>query len=849
LSAKKPFGVVLSIMTIVWLWSSSTAGLLPAAAQPAALAQPAADAQQVAGVAMEALAAFGGHFKYGEWLPVWVYLENRGSDLEVEARVRVTGRLSATTYARHVSMPAGSRKRVPVYVLPNNFSRELEVQLVDTEENLLLSRQVAVKPQANVTLLVGIVALERGAMSLISAAEMPGQRRPKVLVDLSVDELPERVEGLRSFDVLILNDVDTSSVTPGQRQALEAWVGRGGQLVIGGGAGARRTASGLPESMLPVVPDRELEVDALPGLAEYLSGTGDSGSTATQDRTERVRVPGPFVIAAGHVGEGRTLAEQEGLPLIRERVAGSGSVCFVALDLASSPFDAWAGTVRFWERLIMVRAAYPQNLPPDLSPRQMRSNQMVYALTNLPSLALPSVRGLSVLLVAYILLVGPINYLVLRWRKRLHWAWVTIPVLTLLFSGGAFGLGYALRGTDLILNQISIVDAQPDGTARVDSFIGLFSPSRQSYEIEVRGDSLLSTVNPEYDPFGQGGDGAAGEVHLVQGDPGQVRGLAINQWSMQTFMAEGTWPDLGQITSDLHFEGSTLVGTVRNGTGQTLQDVVIVIGTQFQRLGELAPGAEREVQLSLFTQDMQLAGPPISYRLFEEELSTPGPGGPPRDVQLKQQVLDSVLNSGGIYSPLSSFRPRGGGGTQELTLLAWFDRAPPDVRVAGRQPAQRTTALLHTPLTYQLAESGEVVVPAGFVPSRVLSMPIEGGPCGPPGIPAVYINRGEATFEFELPAPSRQVRIERLTLSLRSEGGWQQPPRIAVYDWSEESWSELEEPVIGDNVLTDVEGLVGDAGLVHARLVLEGGGGGGCYALGLGFEGTSLAGGGAVVRD
>jgi hypothetical protein len=113
----------------------------------------------------------------------------------------------------------------------------------------------------------------------------------------------------------------------------------------------------------------------------------------------------------------------------------------------------------------------------------------------------------------------------------------------------------------------------------------------------------------------------------------------------------------------------------------------------------------------------------------------------------------------------------------------------------------------------------------------------------------VYINRGEATFEFELPAPSRQVRIERLILSLRAEGGWQQRPQVAVYDWSEGAWSELEEPVIGDNVLADVEGLVGDAGLVHARLSLESSGGGGCYSLGLGFEGTSLAGGDAVVRD
>jgi hypothetical protein len=806
LRAKGAIWIVFSILSAFLLWPGS------------------ADAQAPTGLKVEASAAFGGHFKYGEWLPVWVYLENGGSDLEAEARVRMTGRSGATTYARQVSLPTGSRKRVPVYVLPNNFSRQLEVLLVDAEGNVLAAQEVPVKPQANVSFLVGLIAPERGALSLISAAEPPGVTRPRVLLDVAVDELSERVEGLRSLDVLILNDVDTSALTPGQRLALETWVRQGGRLVIGGGVGARRTLSGLPEPLLPVVARREVEVDALPGLAAYVGA-------------EPVRVPGPFLVSTGDLGEGRTLAEQEGVPLIRQRALGGGTIDFVALDLARAPFDAWAGTVRFWEQLIMADAAYPQGLPPDLSQRQMRSSQMTYALSNLPSLALPSVRGLSVLLIVYIVLVGPINYLVLRWRRRLHWAWATIPALTLVFSGGAFGLGYALRGTDLILNRVAIVTAQPDGTARVDSYIGLFSPARQSYEIEVRGESLLSAVNPEYDPFGQSGDGAVGEVHFVQGNPGRVRGLAVNQWSMQTFMAEGTWPDLGQVTSDLSFAGNALVGTVHNGTDQSLQDVVIVIGTQFQRLGDLAPGGEAQVQLELSAEALQFFGPPISYRLFEKELSTPGPGGPSRDVQLKQQVLDSVLNSGGQYSPISSMRPDGGGSTQELTLFAWFDNAPPDVRVADRQPAQRTTALLYTPLTYRLPESGTVSVPAGFVPSRVLSMPVDGGPCGPPGVPAVYIGRGEATFEYDLPEAVRQVEIEHLTLSLRSEGGWQEAPRVAVYDWVEQDWFDLDKPVIGDNLLSDVEGVVSDGGLVRVRLSNDGPSGGGCYHVELGFEG------------
>ena len=44
------------------------------------------------------------------------------------------------------------------------------------------------------------------------------------------------------------------------------------------------------------------------------------------------------------------------------------------------------------------------------------------------------------MLAGYILLVGPVNYFVLRWRDRLAWAWITIPTLTLAFSALAYGI-------------------------------------------------------------------------------------------------------------------------------------------------------------------------------------------------------------------------------------------------------------------------------------------------------------------------------------------------------------------------------------------------------------------------
>jgi hypothetical protein len=776
------------------------------------------------GLKMEAAAAFDGHFKYGEWLPVWVQLENNGPDVEAEVRVRVPGSWGATTFAAPAPLPTGSRKLIPIYVLPNNFSHVLEVELVAQDE-VLLSQEVPVKAQANITYLVGIVAPERGALSFIMGASLPGRERPKTLIDLSLSDLPERAEGLRSFNTLILNDIDTSSLTPGQQTALEAWVRQGGRLVIGGGPGARQTTAGLPESILPTLPDRELEMDSLPGLADF------AGS-------EPIRVPGPFIVSTGDDGEGHALVTQDDLPLVHELAVGAGFVNFVALDLAASPFDAWAGTTGFWERLLSRGAAYPEWLPPDMSARQMKAGQMTYALARLPTLELPSIRGLGLLLMLYVLLVGPINYLVLRWRKRLHWAWISVPLITLVFSAGAFGLGYVLRGTDLILNKIAVIELGSDGAASVTSYLGLFSPARQSYEIEVRDRGLLSPLSPDYNPWGPGNTGAGGEIVFVQGEPSHVRGLAVNQWSMQTFMTEGIQTDFGRVGAELRFEGETLKGTVRNESPHTLKDTVVVLGNRFVRLGDLEPGQEVPVTLELGNPTNQSPGQPLSYVLFEDQLMMSGPGGPPREAEVKRMVVESVFDQSGGFSAISSRIAWGpeSGTSRRLALLGWLDSAPPEVRVASRTAGQQATALLYTHLSFDLPEEGDVTLPPGLIPGTLVEMPIEGGPCGPEGT-SIWLGRGEAIFEFQVLEETQDIQVDELKLTVGTDGGgWWQPPNTALYDWDSGAWVALSDPILGTNVVPNAARMVSEDGSVQVRLASDSNQGG-CLYLGLGLKG------------
>lgn len=795
-----------------------SAGLLPAAGTAAA--QPPA---QNPTLIMNAAPAYDGYFKYGEWLPVWVELSNLGGDVEAVVRIQVNSSIGALVFESPVSLPSGSRKRVPVYVLPNNFSRELDVRLV-SGTTLLASKKVPIRPEPNIAYFAGLAAPERGGLALLNGIKLPGQDRPKVIIDLSLEELPERAEGLRSFNLLVFNDVDTSVLTPAQANALAAWVQQGGQLVIGGGAGAQRTVAGLPDSLLPVT---------LRGSAE--TGGEALDRLAAFAEAEPILQTGTFVVARGEAPAESVLAAAGGLPLVVEKSYGDGAVNFIAFDLAGAPFNGWPGTTVFWQKLLGPLGRYPENVPFDMSPRQLRANNINYALSNIPSLDLPSIQSITILLVVYVLIVGPFNYLLLRRQKRLHWAWITIPVITLLFTAASFGIGYGMRGNDLVLNKIAVVETRPSGDASVTSYMGLFSPRMQSYEVTVEDENLVSPLTG-YDPWATGVQ-TGGEMVFVQGQPSRVKGLTVNQWAMQSFMAEGTWEDFGTFTGKLHIEGESLVGTLRNDNSYTLTDVVVTMQNRYIRLGDMAPGEEKEVNLDLASTADDRFGPPLSYRLFQENINGPIP----RDREQKASILNTVFESFGWSRVSAVARPSGSGVSfGSILVFGWLDQAPPVVEVPDNRLTQTTTALVYTYMNYDLPAGGPLSLPAGMVPGVTTLMPVEGGTCGTPT--SIHMSRGEAEFEFQVPVDLPGYRVDRLKLNFyRDSGGMGAMPEITLFDWGQEAWTIIQEPIQGVNVIEDAGAFINEKGVIRIHLKSESDTFG-CLYFDLGLDASQAAG-------
>jgi hypothetical protein len=314
-------------------------------------------------------------------------------------------------------------------------------------------------------------------------------------------------------------------------------------------------------------------------------------------------------------------------------------------------------------------------------------------------------------------------------------------------------------------------------------------------------------------------------------------GLTVNQWAMQSFMSEDTWPGFGQITGELRMEDEKLVGTLRNDSGYPLTDVVIAMQSRFVKLGDLAPGEEAAVDMGLSNLQSDRFGTPLSYRLFQEHQM----GGPmPRAIELKSNIISSVFENGPMMKLSSSRVAFGTGSYNGILVFGWLNQAPPDVEVGNNGLSQQVTALVYTTLDFNLPESGFLSLPPGMVSGVMTRMPQEGGTCG--ANTSVHMARGQAEFEFQVPANLPNLRVDTLKLALwRDNSSPWNMPEISLYQWGDETWTTIQEPIQGTNVIQNASPYVNESGVVRVRLSSESDTFG-CIYLDLGLE-AELSGG------
>ena len=729
----------------------------------AALAWPPAPAvAQRGGPTLQVTIGFDGYCHSGDWCPAYAILSNEGADIEGELRVAFTEaspRAAPGVRARPVVLPAHSRKAYVTLLPPaDSLSRyRLVVQLV-SRGKVIASQEAAVTWLRDEDRLYGVASTSPSALNFLGDVA-PATGRAAV-AHLNLEALPPDPLGWEGLDILVLTDVDTTVLSGEQRRALETWVAHGGHLVVGGGPGAARTVAGVAD-LLPVAVGPTRFVDDLAALGQ------------------RWGIPvarGPYAVSEVALRDGEILLKQEqkqeqedeqgDLVLLARRTLGAGTVDFLAFDAGLNPFAHWDDNRLLWDFITQTDSAtVPRLVVHDGSSAHN-------AVSNVPGLKPPSMLQILIFMLAYTLLIGPVNYLVLRKLDRRELAWLTIPALIVGFTACAYLTGFQIRGGTAIVHRLAAVYVpQGAGVGRVSQAVGLFSPRRTTYDVRVAGAGAREMP----------GDGSAGDLarplyFLAQPDGLTLTGLRVDVGGVRSFVAEG-YADVAAVDADLRLVTTSsghvrLAGTIRNAA-LPLKDAVLVAGDQEQRLGDLEPGDQVDVDLGYNYNPGQTD---TTEKILGQTVRWQDP-----EWQRRQFFLRTLSPSGGELDL--------GDGAY---LVGWAQEAPLPVEVLDRPFSTVETALYVVALPVAGLEAGaKVVVPPSLI-TREVAKSAGGVDVWPGGLhmePESLV-----VFRFTVQPGVTVGRVDELVLELSgtSEDNPFRPLTVSAWDEERSRWDELD---------------------------------------------------------
>lgn len=493
------------------------------------------------------------------WSPVLIEVENRTrGDQHGELLVSVSDH-AATVMRRQLPLdvPRGATRRAIVNVFTGETGSVVRVAFDVGDRQIGVSQiSVGYQPSGRSLVVLGDPPRLRGALLDLEVAEPDGTTGvPRIVrfpagtvrFDPATGDplLPEAPAAWSSVKLLVASAPILTRVGEAQRSAIEDWLRAGGRMLV-----FPRAEADLRQPWLASLTGGAISTDAplAPPSGLVPAGGVRFGFACTgEQRVEAFGCSAPFgqgrVFVAAYDGTTPAAIESRApRELVSAVIAApetSPSVLPFARGRTSLGREYWHDAGSFGS----LRAA----LDPNEGFR-------------------PALGLVALVLLIYVIVVGPLNFRWVRRRNRPTLALLTTPaaamacVLLLLF------VGYLGKGVTMRYRRVELIETM-EGQARAASrrYTGLFSTRPGTFELPGGDDrNMLRRI---------GGGAQLGPVHRIENDVETLVDFRAGLWET-TFLREDRIVDLGGPIS-FERDGRRLA-SVRNDSTTPLEGAIVI---------------------------------------------------------------------------------------------------------------------------------------------------------------------------------------------------------------------------------------------------------------------------------
>lgn len=719
-------------------------------------------------VKMSVEAGFDRYIRPGQAAPLTVFIENNGSDINGD--IKITSNLEnncKALYTRKAIIPAGSSKEIKMYIPAVQDVLGTKVRLYSGEE-MLQESGIAVVNIWPIPLTVGVLASDPAALNYLEALKFNDSKQQIKVIHLETDDIPDNSLLLESLDIIAVNDYASEQLSDKQTAAIERWMEKGGLLILGGGSGWQKSQAAF-QNLLPVKVDSSITVNGLPAMEEMWGEKISDGEN--------------FVISNSSLQKGEAILSQDNNPLIVQNRQGKGTVCFMAYDLSSAPIKNWAGNELLWKQLLS-RIDPHQIISAGESKSEMmhQRDSMGWVLRNIPASDLPSSKSLALILLIYVLILGPGSYLFLKKLDRRELGWIIVPLLAVILFSSTYLLAFKGKGRDVYTNVMSFINIESgQKTNYIDSYVGVFAPSKRDYVIELDKDSLVRVLPMDRNNMRVYYNSQSRSENIMAQVEQERKNTVFfddaSRWSMRCINYQKEIDSIGEIQSRLYTDNGEIKGTISNQSSLNLSDCYVLNRYGWQKLGNVAVGQEVEVNLK---PQLDRRGGSAIYRILDKYPVNWPMGYRPQAYTYSRQHLreqmEAALNINNFSDNPVFFIGRS---SQEV-----------DSAIMETSGMNYHSTILSAPLQVKMQNDSKLSIPAGFLNAYCIKTDgqnfhqDEWG-CNIDGDTTV-------TFAVDIPFSIKNLQIDEATLYiLASERSYMSFAVLDLLNWESGEWEAV----------------------------------------------------------
>jgi hypothetical protein len=557
-----------------------------------------------------------GFVREGNWFPVTCEVVNDGPSFNATIEIEPSSNSENQRQTIQAELPTNTRKRfvVPAFAASGDFFN-WTVRLRDAKGKQIVETTGGFRSGAyskiinQHTKLLGVVANTRPTLP-----ELKGDRAdftPQV-ARIPVEYLPDNPIALEGLSALYLHSEKAPELSDAQIAALLSWLKGGGRLIM---AVENPADVGSALWMRKLLPMRYFSVRALKlnaAFSSWLRTIGTSpprpnpneasfnhqalakkyGFRTYSDHERRsshfygvLRSDTEFsnsemTVAIGTLRDGDVLLMEQENPLIVAAKRGRGEIITLNFSPRREPFKSWQNSKYFWAKLI--------DLPDEMLFGTRYSNPYVQSIDGAFGAMIDSrqvkklpVSWLLLLLVAYLLVIGPLDQYWLKKINRQMLTWLTFPAYVALFSLLIYYIGYKLRAGETEWNElhlVDIVDHSAETELRGRTYASLYSPINSFYPL---------TSSQAYATFRGESNVRDSKTKITYLDNGFEAQVFVPVWTSQLFVHNWIKPSDPPLNATFENQGASLRISITNNLNRPLESLKLVYNNQIHNLGKI----------------------------------------------------------------------------------------------------------------------------------------------------------------------------------------------------------------------------------------------------------------------